>query len=628
MTTRSKRSLGGAALLLLAVLFLALSVLNNAALRGVRLDLTENRLFTLSEGTRDLLAGIEEPINLYFFYSRDAAQGVQWLQPYARRVREMLQEFAAESDGRIRLTEIEPEPFTEAEDRAAAFGLQAVSLGAGSDPLYFGLAGTNALDDTEVIPFFQPDREALLEYDLAKLVYSLATPERTVVGLLSTLPMTGGFDPASGRASQPWVVTTQLRQLFDVRNLATDIAWVDDDVDLLVLVHPKDLSDATLYAIDQFVMGGGKLIVFLDPVSDAELPRDIGGASAALFQDRSSALEPLLGAWGIAADTEQVVLDETNALSVNTTPGEPPVRHLAFLGIGPDGLADGDPVTAELDRVNLATAGHVETKTDAGIEQVPLLTSSDNAALAPKDQLQFLPDPTALRDEFAPTGERYVLAARFRGALSSAYPDGPPETARPPEGTAHRTATDGPANLIVVADTDLLTDRLWVQAQSFFGQRVFQAFAGNGALVVNAVDNMTGSSELIAVRSRGSFSRPFEHVEALRREADAEFLAQEQALERQLNETEQRLADLQSSKGEDQLTIITPEQQAELERFQAEKLRIRKALRDVRRNLDRSIEDLGTTLKLINIGLVPLLIGVVALLVAFYRSRRRAGGRA
>lgn len=623
MTTRKSHSLGSTGLLVLAALFLALTMLSNTILRGHQLDLTENKLYTISDGTRDLLGSLEEPVQLYFFFSSRATEDIPQLRDYARRVRELLQEFVITAGGKLQLTEIDPLPFSEEEDQASQFGLQAVSLGGAGDPIYMGIAGTNAVDDLEIIEFFQPDREAFLEYDLAKLVYNLSNPQRPVVGLLTSLPMTQGFDPRTGQALQPWVVTTQLEQLFEVRNLDTAVEAIDEDISLLVVVHPKNLGDATLYAIDQFVMGGGKLLAFVDPMSDAEIPMDPASASGALFADRSSSLETLFNAWGFSVDPTEVVLDAGQALSVNSGTGQA-VRHLAMIGARGDSLAAGEVITANLDSINLGSAGHVSVREDAAVDVTPLIRSSDQAALTNAERLRFLPDPLSLLDDFTASGERYVMAARISGNLESAFPEGPPvtpdENSERPE---HRAAGDQPAQLIVVADSDLLSDRMWVQVQSFFGQRIFQAFADNGSFAVNGVDNLTGSSDLIAVRSRGTFSRPFERVEALRREAEASFRAQEQTLQQELDETERRLQALQSAKDEDNLLIITPEQQAELLRFQDEKLRIRKALRDVRRNLDRNIEQLGTTLKVVNIGLVPLLLSVAAIFVAMVRARRR-----
>jgi ABC-type uncharacterized transport system involved in gliding motility auxiliary subunit len=625
MTTH-KKSLGGTGLVVLGALFLILTILNAVVFRGIRLDLTENQLFTISEGTRNILAKIDEPVNLYLFYSDKAAENIPYLRTYARRVRELLQEFVLESDGRLRLTEIDPVPFSEDEDRASQYGLQAVSLGTTGDPIYFGLAGTNSIDDLEIISFFQPDRETFLEYDVAKLVYTLAKPQKPVVALLSSLPMTSGFDPATGQPRQPWVVASQIEQLFELRSLDAGLTAVDDDVDLLILVHPKAFSDQTLYAIDQFVMRGGKLMIFVDPLSDAELPQDMAGASAALFQDRSSDLGRLFEAWGIEYDADDVVLDQLNALTVNSGLGQPPSRHLAMLGIREQGLAADDVITADLSGVNLGSAGYLGTASESGLEMVALVESSDSAGIVAAEGLKFLPDPATLQDDFVPTGERYVMAARFAGMLKTAFPEGPPPTdvedsAEMPD---HVAATDAPANLIVVSDTDILTDRMWVQVQNFLGQRLFNAFAGNGALVVNALDNLLGSSDLISVRSRGTYSRPFDRVEALRADADARYRAEEQSLQRELEETERRLSELESAKDQENLLIISPEQQAELLRFQDEKLRIRKALRDVRRDLDRNIENLGTTLKIINIALVPVLLSIGVLLMAMVRARRRS----
>jgi ABC-type uncharacterized transport system involved in gliding motility auxiliary subunit len=371
-------------------------------------------------------------------------------------------------------------------------------------------------------------------------------------------------------------------------------------------------------------MRGGKLLTFVDPISDADVPMDPTLASAALFADRSSNLERLFNSWGFSANPEDVVLDQVNALTVNTGLGQPPTRHLAMLGIGVDGLARDDVVTADLDSVNMGSAGHITFNEGSTLDFVPLITSSDESGLMPASELRFLPDPTKLQNDFTATGEVYTLAARISGPLETAFPEGPPGEASEDEPLPeHVAASDGPANIIVVADTDTLSDRMWVQVQNFFGQRIQTAFADNGAMTLNAVENMTGSSDLIGVRSRGNFSRPFDRVEELRREADAAYLAEERSLQSELEATEKRLNDLQSAKSDENVAIITPEQRAELLRFQAERLNIRKALREVRHDLDMSIENLGTRLKIINIALVPALLSILALVFVFIRSRRR-----
>ncbi len=623
MSTKTKQSTGGTALLILAVLFIALVILNQALVRGVRLDLTEGRLYTLSDGTVEVLEGLADPVNLYLFFSERAARDFAPLQTYANRVQEMLEEFERKSGGQVRLEVIEPLPFSEEEDLAAGYGLQAVSPGGTGDPIYFGLAGTNAVDDLEVIEFFQLDREAFLEYDLARLVYSLANPDQPVLGLISGLPMTGGFDPAASRPTEPWVVITQLRELFDVRSIGPDVAAIDDDVDVLMVAHPKNLPDATLYAIDQFVMNGGRLIAFVDPHAEIEQPQSPGmGQSAAMFESRASDLNPLFRAWGFEVDPEFVVADNGTALEVRSSLDGAPVAHVGWLGLRSEELNADDVITADLSSVNLAIAGHIQSLDgENGPAITPIASSSDQAMLMPAGRFQFLPDPASLLDGFEPSGEVYTLAARIEGAFASAYPDGPPEGVE--NAGEHRSRMDGPASILVVADADLLADRMWVQAQNFFGQRIFSPFANNGALVINALDNLTGSNALISVRSRGQFSRPFDRVEEIRREADAQFRAQQQRLQQELEETERKLAELQTARDDDNPLILSPEQRAEIDRFREENLRIRKALRDVNRNMDKDIERLGTRLKILNIVLVPLLVAGLALVLSGMRSRRR-----
>lgn len=653
MSTRSQQRLGVTSLVLLAVALVAAVVVSDQLLRGVRIDLTENNLYTPSAGTERILAGIEEPINLYFYFSDEASRGLPRIRDYAARVRELLQEFVAESGGRLELTVIDPQPFSEAEDRAAQFGLQPVPIGPAGDPVYLGLAGTNAVGDEEVIAFFDPQKENFLEYDIARQVATLADPERPLIGLVSGVPMTGGFDPQTQQPRQPWVVWQQARELFETRDLGTDFDTIPDEVSLLWIVQPKGLSDEALYAIDQFVLAGGKALVFVDPVAMADpaaapgMPPGMGGGGSA------SDLPRLFEAWGIDFTAGQVVADARLALQVGSPTGRP-VRHYGYLGIGPEQISADDVVTAELGVINTAMAGRLAPAADgedasegngdgggdnsAQIGFEPLLTSSPASALLPASRFAFLPDPAGLQQGFTPGGEPLVIAARISGTLRTAFPDGRPAAGETGErgesgeaaeagaaGTAeHRSASAEPANLIVVGDVDLLSDNLWVQVQNFFGQRIATAFAGNGAFVINALESLAGSSDLISVRSRGSFSRPFTKVEELRAQAEARYLETEQRLEQELAETERRLAELQSAREDGGGLLPTAEQQAEIDRFIDQRAEIRRELRAVQRGLDEDIDRLGTWLKVINIGLVPALLTVIVLFVVWRRRRREA----
>ena len=613
-----RRSIGAATFLVLAVLFVGLTILSDHALRGARLDLTENRLYTLSPGTRHLVAGLKEPLNLYFFFSHDAAASVPPLRAYAVRVREVLEEFAARSGGRVRLHVVDPLPFSEDEDRAAEFGLRPVPLGTASEAVYFGLGGTNATDGRAVIEFFQPQKEAFLEYDLARLVHQLASPQRKVVGLVSSLPLAGGFDPASGGMRAPWTVESQIAELFEVRPIAADATALPAGLDALMVVHPKGLSPALSFAIDQYVVGGGRLLLFVDPDSQ----QDTGaGERPAVYagSDRSSTFEPMLAAWGVGFDPRLAVGDLEHALLVGTTPGAPPERHLAFAGFGAGNLAREDVVTASLDTLNFGTPGFLEPRPLADVRFEPLVSTGLRAAPITTERLSMAATPDSLRAGFKPTGKRYVIAARISGRLRSAYPDGPPKGVT---ATALKAGPQ-PAHLVVVADSDLLSDLLWVRTQTVLGQRFAEPWASNGDFVLNALDNLTGSADLIGIRGRASFSRPFTRVEQLRARADESLRSKEVELQRELAGTVQKLVELQSRRQDQGSLALTPEQQRALDRFQQDKVRIRKELRGVRRGLDEQIERLGARLKLVNVLAIPLLLSIAALIAAALRRRRR-----
>ncbi len=618
----AKRTYGRIGLGALALVFIAGVSLSNTVLRGFRADLTENDLYTLSAGTVRIVGGIAEPLNLYLFFSDRATASVPYLRTYAARVREMLEDFAARSGGKLRLTVIDPLPFSEGEDRATEFGLQPIRLGNSIEPIYFGVAGSNSVGDDEIIPFLDPAREAFLEYELAKLVYTLANPRKPVIGLLSSLPMTAGFDPLNPQASQPWVITRQIRQFFEVRSLDAAIERIDDDIRVLVLVHPRGLPDTALYAIDQFVLGGGRLLAFIDP--HAEMDPGDPANPAAQFGGKASQLDRLLEAWGVRIDTANAVIDDRYALTVSGGDGLP-LRHLGVIGLDDQAMDPDDVITAGLGMVNMAFPGHITRTTAAGPEFAPLIRSSGSAALIGTERLLFAADPAGLREGFAPAGEPFVLAARLGGTPQSAFPGGlpAPPGSQDDAPAGHLAEARAPVNIVLVADSDMLSDRLWVQSRDFFGQRVDTAFANNGDFVINALDNLLGSSDLISIRSRATFSRPFHRVEDLRRRAEARFLVTEQRLQEELQETDNRLAELQANRTDRGGAILTAEQQTEIARFQARRLELRRELRQVQRGLDESIERLGMRLKLINIGGVPLLI-VLGGLVALWQRRRRA----
>ena len=630
MSNRNQNQFGISSLALLFSAFVIAVTVSGLLFKGVRLDLTENRLYTLSDGTKRIIRDIDEPINLYFFFSDQATKNVPSFRDHANRVRELLEEFADASRGKIQLQVIDPLPFSEEEDQAARFGLQEVQFAATPDPVFLGLAGRNSVGDEETIAFFQPDREASLEYDLAKLVSTLANPERKVIGLVSGVPMAGQFDPQAQRMQPSWVVYQQAQQLFDIRNLGTSFDSVPDDIGLLWIVQPKNLSNATQYAIDQFVMRGGKALIFVDPVAAVDTATSNAMPQGMPPLGQSSDLPLLFKGWGIQYDAQQVVADAQLALQINTGMSGRPVRHYAYLGLTTEQLASSDIVTMELGTINAAMVGKLELSDDSDATLEPLIISSPGSATMPASRFSFLPDPSVLQENFVAGGTPLTIAARISGTLPSAFPDGKPSVTPNPDdepqsedgSDAHLTESSEPANLIVVADVDLLSDPMWVQLQSFFGQQIANAFAGNGAFVVNALENLAGSSDLIAVRSRGNFTRPFTKVDQLRADAESQFLATQQRLETELAETERRLSEIQASREDTGSLLLTDAQQAEIDRFIEQRASIRKELRAVQRGLDKDIEDLGTLLKIINIALVPFLL-TAGTLFTLWRRRRR-----
>jgi ABC-type uncharacterized transport system involved in gliding motility auxiliary subunit len=627
MTTRNltaaRKTFGAGALVALAVLFIGVTILITFVLRGARIDLTESKLYSIAPGTQRIVTSLQEPINLYFFFSQEASAESPQLRAYAQRVRELLEEMAERSKGKVKLTTVDPKPFSEDEDRAAEFGLQAVPLGARNDSLYFGLAGTNSTDGREIIGFFQPDKEEFLEYDVASLIHKLGNPKKPTVGVISALPVEGQFDQQSGRMTPGWASIAQLHEQMQVRTLAPDIGAIEQDVSLLLVVHPKELPAKTLYAIDQFVMRGGKLMAFVDPQSENDPAGQQGGPMSMV--PRSSTLGPLLDAWGVTFDQGKVLGDRGLGLTVSLRQGEPPSQHVAIVGLNRESMNTKDVVTSTLDSINVMTAGVLSKKKDATIEFEPLLQSSTDSELLPVMRLAFLPDSRALLEDFKPTGERYVVAARVHGKLKSAYPNGAPEGAEKGE---HKAESAGDADLIVVADTDILADPLWVRTQNVFGQHFAMAWANNGDFVANAVDNLAGSGDLISIRGRQSFFRPFTRVDDLRRHADEQLRAKEKELDTELKDTERKLSELEAGRSSAGSLVLTPEQEAELNRFQQERVRVRKELRDVRRSLDVEIEGLGTRLKVLNIALMPALLAIGAILLAITRRRRLRAGRA
>ncbi len=626
------------ALILAAILYLSVNVFSSNTLLSTRLDLTQQGLYTLSAGSKRILDEIPEPIRLRFYFSEKLANQLPNIKSYGLRVRELLEEYVNLSRGKIRLEIIDPEPFTEDEDNAVRLGLQAVPLGTG-DSLYFGLAATNTIDDRQVVPFFSREKEAFLEYDLTRMLYNLSDPKKPVVGLISGLQMNADASPMMrfGGGPQPWAIVDAIRGVFDLKTLEPRQGVIPNDVDVVMITHPLGLNDRALYAIDQFVMGGGRVLVFVDPFSEVTAREQRQRGRQQAVEQASSQLEKLLNTWGVSVATDRVIGDFEASQQVNAGQAGRTriVRYLVWLQMGPGNLNPEDVVTADLGPIILANAGSIKALPEAGILITPLISTSAQAMRMETNLVRFGPAPDRLLEVFKADGVRHIIAARLGGNAKSAFPDGPPKGKGEAVGKTgvqpdppHLKESSNPISVIVVADSDLLHDQFWLRRQNLMGQDVVVPIAANAAFVINALDNLSGSSDLIGLRSRGKSTRPFDVVEAMRRTAEQKFLNEERKLKESLEKSKSRIAGLESRAQAGGGNLLTKEQRAEIQSVRAQVLKTRKQLRDVQHNLNRDIDGLEARLKFANVGLMPLVVAVVAAILALFRRRRRRAGAA
>ena len=598
----SRRTYVFTALVLAAILFVAINIFADAAITNARLDLTQNGQFTLSPGTRNILAKLEEPVTLKFYYSRDVGARYAGIAAYSKRVRDLLEEYAALSHGKVILQEIDPEPFTPEEDEASGAGLTPAPTDRG-DVVYFGLSGSNSIDGHQTIAYFAPERESYLEYDLTSLIYHLATPKKPKLALITSLPVMG-----SQQNPQPLAAYAALDQEYDVTNISSDFTGLPPGTDLLVIAHPPQLSPQMLLAIDNFVLSGKRALIFVDPLSELA---QRGGPEAAAAP--SSDLGPLLKSWGVDYPSNMVLLDRALAQQVaaGQDPREPSVAYPLWLHLTQADFDLHDPITASLQSVNLASAGEIAPMRGATTIFHTLIGSSDQASMVPREQVMSMRDPTHLIDAVRPTGVRYALAARITGIAQSAFPNGP------------GAVKSGHVQLVIMADSDVWDDRFWVHVTNQLGRTVAEPFADNGAFILNAVESLTGSDDLISLRTRASSDRPFIVVQALQQKAQLQYRETQDSLQTSLNRAEQTLAQLQQG-GEGNSVTLNQKEKDQIEELRRGMALTRRELRDVQRNLRAEVDALGARLAFLNIFGMPILVAAFALVLGLIRRRHRA----
>ena len=590
-----------------------------------RLDLTQERAFTLSEGTKKILAGLGSPVQVRFYFSQSDEAMPMGLKNYAQAVGDLLDSMREASGGKLQIQRLDPVPDSDAEDSARLDGVDPQVFPNG-DSIYFGL-GFSQLDRKTALPFLSPDRERLLEYDIVRAIDAVTSAKKPLIGLLTPLP-TSAPPPMMEMMERPpsaGVFFDELRRSFEVRAVPFGAEEIPPDIKTVVVVHPREISDATQYALDQFVLRGGKLVAFIDPmcVMDTPPPNPMMGTPPPSV----STLSKLLPAWGVQFNTSEIVVDMQN---VGTTRrGKAP----GVLSLGPDSISSDRVVTGNTDRLFMAMAGALQGDAPEGASRSKLVFSSPQSELSNPGFVQT--SPQAVEQNFKPSGVEYPLAIKLEGRFKTAFPQGKPravpegalpDAAQSPDAAAPPGLKESsePTAIYLVGDADMLFDPLAVAEMATpFGRPVLVPANGNIDLAVSMVEQLAGDSALASVRSRASRDRPFTVVKRMQAEAEGKFRDKIAELERGLSETRARLSELQRGKDAGQQFILTPEQQEEIKAFRAKEAAARKELKEVRKTLRREVDSLEQRVKWANIIAMPLLVAAAGLAIAVYRHRRQ-----
>lgn len=635
----NSKGLGLVGLVLALLLFAGINLLSKDLFRSARIDLTAENLYTLSEGSRKIVEELEEPVRLRYFYSENlAAEIPPQLVAYAERVRELLEEYVSISDGKVILEIYDPEPFSEEEDMAVGYRLFGQAANARNDQFFFGLVGTNSVDDQETIPFFAPNQESTLEYDITKLIHTLGNVgESTIVGLVSALPIAGAPANPFGQGGEAWGIHELLTRDYELRDLGIAFTEIAEDIDILLMVHPKGLSDQALFAVDQFVLKGGRVMAFLDAHCEQDRPiTNPQNPMQGMQQPRNSDLGALMKAWGVELTEGKLVGDSQGALMVNapTERGMEPMNYLLWFSPQEEGVNQEDFATSGLKDLTFATAGELVVTKQEGLEATRLIESSSEVQLVDEFMVRFRPDPKGLLKEFVSEGSSKTLAVRLSGTVKTAFPDGKPEDPSPPEEGAEEeepkvdepalSESKNPTNIILVSDADMLFDQFCLNVIPLPGQKLISLRGQNASFLLNGLENLSGDNNLISLRARGNYNRPFERVLELRRQAQEKYYDKEKEIEDKIQKAEQDLQQLQfkeiTASGE---VILSDEQQEKIRDLNEEMVQLRKERRDISYELDKDVKSLGIRLKVLNIALVPAAVLLVGLGTAMFRAQRR-----
>jgi ABC-type uncharacterized transport system involved in gliding motility auxiliary subunit len=616
------------------VALLAILVASNVIVGNLRIrtDLTQENLYSLSTGSRNALKNLDREVTVKLFFNRSSTQVPIFLKDYARQVEDLLKEYRALSGGRVIVETYDPKPDSDEEEWAQRYGITGQTVNPFEPPVYLGLVAV-AGDMEGTLPVLDPRAEQMLEYNVTRLIYSVCHPKKPVLGVISSLPVLGRSSPrmpfpgAPGANTPPWAAFQELRQNCEIREIEPSAPEIGKDVDALAVVHPKELPESALYAIDQFALRGGRVLVFVDPLSLVDMDSQPQEYPYGMGQQAASDLGPLFKAWGIGYDAGKVLVDPRCITRVRGTGNrieESPVILSARTG----NISRSDALTSQFESMLFPFAGVLSDEAPAGVTFTALVRSSDSAGTA--DTMTARMGTQAMLAALKPAGTPLAIAARITGKVKTAFPDGAPvekkdETQdKPPAPTPKEDhLAEGNIAVIVVADVDMLDDRFAVETMNFFGTSASRAINDNISFLVGAAEQLTGSADLIGIRSRGMFNRPFDRVLALEDRARGIWRTKEEALQKQLEEAQSQLSRLQNQKDQSQRFILTEDQQKAIANFRAQESVIKRDLKEVRKSLRSDIERLGVVVKTVNIALMPLLVSIAGVSYGLARRRRR-----
>jgi ABC-type uncharacterized transport system involved in gliding motility auxiliary subunit len=611
-------STGGVVILL--VVLIAANFIGTKA--KFRIDFTADKSFTLSAGTRAILKKLDTPVQARLYVSQKEKDMPVVLKDYAGRVQDLLEEYRQVSGGKIQIAKLDPEPDSDAEDSARLDGLEPQMLQNGGS-IYFGLV-LSMLDQKVVVPLAL-DHERLLEYDLSRAVSLVMNPTKPVIGVMSALPIFGGTDPMmamrGGPPQEPAIFLGELKQAFDVKQVEMTADKIDDGINLLLIDHPKDISETTEYAIDQFLMRGGKLIAFIDPAPVFDKSQAQQNPMFGNMPGGKSSLDTLMKAWGLTMDGGKVVADMTYKTQ-NQNGDAPTVLRLTA-----DAMNKDDVVTSQIDDLVMLLAGAITGKPVDGLTETVLIKTSTTSQLV--DGFMAAMGGENVVKDFKPSGVDYALAVQLSGKFKTAFPNGKPaakgETNSPAPSAESLKESKSETQVVLVADTDMLNDQIVAQVQNFFGQKVITPRFGNLTFVQSLVEKLSGDSNLISVRSRATVNRPFTLVQKMEAAAQEEYRGKIKTLTDSQQEIERKLTELVQQKGgTGQQVILPPEQQKEIENFRKQQVETSKHLKQIRKEFRQDIDSLQNRLKAINLLAMPAAVALCGVTIAVFKRKRTA----